>query len=70
MSKLLQSVIDDLVLREQRGLTKYNTSMDRIDLTEQEWRVHMYEELLDAILYLKKQINVSQKPTNNEEEDK
>ncbi len=54
MTKILSSVVEDLVSREERGFRKYGTTMDREDLTEEEWMNHLYEELLDAILYIKK----------------
>ena len=53
-SKLLQSVIMDLKVREERGLATYGTTMDRKDLSKQEWLQHAYEEALDLALYLKK----------------
>lgn len=56
-SKILDSVIGDLVKREQRGIRKYGTTVDRIDLNEQEWLQHAYEEALDLALYLKKFIH-------------
>jgi len=56
-SKLLQNVIKDLKSREERGINKYNTTMDRSDLTLRDWLVHQYEELLDAALYAKAAIN-------------
>jgi hypothetical protein len=59
-SHLLQSVIKDLESREQRGIAKYNTTMDRSDLTHIEWLQHAYEEALDMALYLKKAINESE----------
>jgi hypothetical protein len=40
--------------------------MDREDLTREEWMNHLYEELLDASLYLKKLINATQRRTNLE----
>jgi hypothetical protein len=40
--------------------------MDREDLTREEWMNHLYEELLDASLYLKKLINGTQRRTNLE----
>ena len=40
--------------------------MDRGDLTNEEWMIHLYEELLDASLYLKKLINGTQRRTNLE----
>jgi len=56
-SKLLQNVIKDLKSREERGINKYNTTMDRSDLTLRDWLFHQYEELLDAALYAKAAIN-------------
>lgn len=53
-SNLLDQVISDLVQREKRGKSKYNTTMDRTDLTHEEWLQHAYEEALDMALYLKK----------------
>ena len=44
----------------------YGTTMDREDLTREEWMNHLYEELLDASLYLKKLINGTQRRTNLE----
>lgn len=44
--------------------------MDREDLTREEWMTHLYEELLDASLYLKKLINATQRHTNFEETNK
>lgn len=55
-SELLSSVIKDLRYREAKGKDKYNTTMDRQDLTLVDWLNHQYEELLDAALYCKKAI--------------
>ena len=65
-SLTLASVIEDLRRRETKGLETYGTTMDRGDLTHEEWMNHLYEELLDASLYLKKLINGTQGRTNNE----
>jgi hypothetical protein len=59
-SKLLQSVVDDLDARERVGKAKYGTTMDRDDLTHDEWLRHAYEEALDHALYLKKAMEVKQ----------
>jgi len=53
-SNLLASVIMDLRIREEKGLATYGTTMDRKDLSKQEWLQHAYEEALDLALYLKK----------------
>jgi len=39
---------------------EYGTTMDRKDLTEQEWLQHAYEEALDLAIYLKKIIKTKQ----------
>lgn len=57
-SNLLQSVIMDLKVREERGLNTYGTTMDRKDLTQKEWLQHAYEEALDLALYLKKLMTI------------
>lgn len=57
-SNLLQSVIMDLRVREERGLNTYGTTMDRTDLTQKEWLQHAYEEALDLALYLKKLMTI------------
>jgi hypothetical protein len=58
-SAILQIVIAELKVREERGLSKYGTTMDRTDLTTIEWLQHAYEEALDLSVYLKKLIEVS-----------
>ncbi len=57
MSKILYTIIDDLLAREDKGLKEYGTTMDRTDLTEIDWLQHAYEEALDLSIYLKKLIN-------------
>ena len=65
-SALLQAVIDDLVAREERGKTKYNTTMDRDDLSHEEWLQHAYEEALDMALYLKKAMQQTKSYSHDE----
>jgi hypothetical protein len=55
-STILQVVIAELKVREERGLQKYGTTMDRTDLTEKQWLQHAYEEALDLAMYLRKLI--------------
>jgi hypothetical protein len=54
MSDILNQTIKDLHEREARGLKEYGTTLDRTDLTKDEWLQHAYEEALDLALYLKK----------------
>jgi hypothetical protein len=53
-SNILALVIEDMRKREDIGKKKYGTTMDRTDLSTNQWLLHMREELMDAILYLKK----------------
>lgn len=54
MSQLLAKVFAEFIDREERGVKKYGTTMDRNDLSLDEWIEHMKQELMDAILYLEK----------------
>ena len=54
MSKIIDSVIADILEREKRGVAEYKTTMDREDLTREQWLQHAYEEVLDLAIYLKK----------------
>lgn len=51
---IVNSVIRQFVDRSNFGQLKYGTTLDRDDLTIQQWIQHMQEELMDAILYLEK----------------
>jgi hypothetical protein len=54
MSKIIDLIKQDLTQREQKGLDTYGTTVDRKDLTTEQWMQHLYEELLDAAVYIKK----------------
>jgi hypothetical protein len=54
----LERVIADLQAREARGLGKYATTVDRTDLKLRDWLQHLYEELLDAAVYARRQIDL------------
>jgi hypothetical protein len=43
--------------------------MDRTDLSHSEWLEHLYEELLDAAVYLKKLQHGTQRRTDNQKTD-
>jgi hypothetical protein len=53
MSNTLDEVIKDMIDRENLGLKKYGTTVDREDLSLRDWLQHAYEESLDKSLYLK-----------------
>jgi len=65
MSKLLYDIIDDLLFREEKGRAEYGTTMDRTDLSEEQWLQHAYEEALDLAIYLKKIIKTRSENKDN-----
>ena len=50
------SVMEDLKLRADRGLKKYNTTLQGNN--KDDFMNHLYEELLDAAQYCKKEMSV------------
>lgn len=54
MSKIEQKVIDLINQRAKIGKEKYETTMERNDLTFMEWMQHLQEEMLDASIYIEK----------------
>lgn len=51
---IVDEVRKDLLKRSKTGIKKYNTTLDRTDLSLLDWHQHHYEELLDAALYTKR----------------
>lgn len=51
---IVDSVIDQFVERAKFGKEKYNTDLDRTDLSLLDWIEHAKQEHMDAILYLEK----------------
>jgi hypothetical protein len=57
-----QQIEDQIVLRvlarfnerSQVGINKYNTTLERTDLTTLEWLTHLQDELMDATLYVER----------------
>lgn len=56
MSQVTEQVINDIQQRELKGIETYGTTMDRQDLTQDQWLQHAYEEALDFVIYLRKLI--------------
>lgn len=54
LDSIVKSVLDKFVQRSLFGKKKYNTDLDRTDLTIVDWVQHTQEELMDATLYLEK----------------
>jgi hypothetical protein len=51
---IVNSVIAKFQERSELGMKKYGVTLDREDLSFNDWVQHMQEELMDAILYLEK----------------
>ena len=51
---VVAAVIHSFQERSRAGQIKYGTTLDRTDLSPQQWAQHMQEELMDAILYLER----------------
>lgn len=63
----VSDVTRQLIERDQRGLKKYGTNLDRTDLSLSDWLQHMAEELLDAAGYAlaaKRKLNDKPRPGN------
>jgi hypothetical protein len=52
--KIVEQVVNKFNERSQRGIEKYGTTLDRDDLSIEEWVDHAIEESMDFILYLYK----------------
>jgi len=51
---IVESVIEQFKQRSKIGIKKYNTTLDRTDLSTLEWMIHFREELQDGLLYLER----------------
>ena len=51
---IVNSVIAKFINRSNVGLKKYGITLDREDLSFNDWVIHAQEEHMDAILYLEK----------------
>lgn len=69
---VVQFVIENFVTRAEKGFAKYGNTLDRTDLTLEDWINHALEEHMDAILYLtklKQEVISGQKSTANSQTD-
>jgi len=51
---IVNSVIESFKERSTSGIKKYNTTLDRTDLSPLNWLTHLQEELMDATLYIER----------------
>lgn len=52
--KYVQAVKEKFEERSQTGIRKYNTTLEREDLSFVDWLTHLQEELMDATLYVER----------------
>ena len=43
---------------KRQGLQKYGKGLDRDDFSRKQWMIHLQEELMDAVNYLQKMIDL------------
>lgn len=51
---IVESVVEQFKQRSEVGIKKYNTTLDRDDLSTLEWLNHAQQEAMDFCLYLEK----------------
>ena len=51
---IVEAIVDKFKERSDVGINKYNTTLDREDLTTEQWINHAIEESMDLILYLER----------------
>jgi hypothetical protein len=61
---IVDSIIDKFVERATFGKQKYNTDLDRTDLSLEDWLEHSIQEKLDDILYMQKSLMELRKVKN------
>lgn len=54
VDSVVEAVVSKMRHRSAVGIKKYNTTMDRNDLSNIDWLNHLQEELMDAIIYVEK----------------
>jgi hypothetical protein len=62
---IVDSIIDKFVERATFGKQKYNTDLDRTDLSLEDWLEHSIQEKLDDILYMQKSLQVLREAKNS-----
>ena len=58
---IVESVVDKYRERSRVGIEKYGTTLERNDLSFDQWLNHISEELMDAVLYIERVRNENRK---------
>jgi len=59
--QIVEEVRDKFLVRSEIGKKKYGVTLDRDDLSYEDWLNHLQEELMDSILYIQKLKNIIKK---------
>jgi hypothetical protein len=51
---IVKSVLKKYKQRSKDGIKKYGCTLEREDLTDEEWFIHLQSELMDATLYIER----------------
>ena len=54
IDSVVLAVIEKFISRSDAGIRKYGITLERTDLTHEEWITHLQEELMDAALYIER----------------
>jgi len=54
------AVCRDIAERQQKGIAKYGTTVADNPLELEQWATHIYEEMLDCCVYMKRAITMMQ----------
>jgi len=65
MSSIENKVCIKILDRAEIGEKKYDTTMERTDLSEIEWLIHAQEEAMDLAIYLEKLIQIKTNERTN-----
>ena len=63
---IVEAVIEQFKQRSEVGIKKYNTTLDRTDLSTLQWMIHFREEMQDGLLYLERIIQDTIKQNDKE----
>ncbi len=55
---VVERVRKKFLQRSELGLQKYGKGLDRDDFSRKQWMIHLQEELMDAVNYLQKMIDL------------
>ena len=73
-AEIKDTVVEEVVRKYQErsavGILKYGTTLDRTDLSLDNWLQHVQEELMDATLYierLRREVKMREKNLTNSE---